>query len=445
MRKKLLILLCLLSLTVNAQWQSVDLNSFSSNAGTSLQRITTAPDNSIYIAFRHDSFKLNVIKYDGMTWSYVGAPEITGDEVKASLDIKVNENNIPYVVYTSNVVANQKLTVQRFVNNVWETVGNTSFTPSVANNPRLTFDSNNIPYVVFEDAENGQNQLSVMKLNGNTWELVGNRMFSGESSYTTMVMDQNDIPYVAFSSFDNGNSGKTSVMKFDNGSWEIVGTAGFSNGFSRNHSLAVNSMNEIHVAFHASGTNGGSSHVLKFNGTSWEYIGDEGMNLFATEQDLFIDANDNLYVSYTESGTNEIGVRRYRNNTWELLENATVGIGNFSSLTKNAENEVHVVYTGTSTLDLKKTTDNALSTDKFSYSNVRLYPNPAQDHLNIKFTHHIAVKSVEMYNALGQKVPNITYDYTTNRLDIGKLNSGLYILSLESSTGDRLLKKIVKK
>ena len=101
---------------------------------------------------------------------------------------------------------------------------------------------------------------------------------------------------------------------------------------------------------------------------------------------MFIDKNNNLYLSYTETTTNEIRVHRYDGNNWIQLDSA-LGIGNFSDLVKDNNNNVYVVYAGNNSLDLKKIGDSVLSVEDidFESNNLFIYPNPVKSNLNISF------------------------------------------------------------
>jgi hypothetical protein len=440
MKIKLVFICFLYTFNLLAQWQTVDLSNFSKDAGTSNQRIAIDSNNTIYIAYRHNSFKLNVIRFDGNNWSYLGGPEITSAQVGPHVDIKVNSNNIPYVVYKDNNTPNQKLSVIRYISNTWETVGSSFFTPGIANSPKIAFDNNDVPYVVFEDFVEDRTRLSVMKFNDTAWELVGDRGFSNNAAYTSIVIDKNNHPIVAFASTANGNAGKTSVMKFNGTTWEFVGEEGFATGFSRNHSLSIDSKGTIYVAYHASGTNGGSSNVLKFNGTTWEHLGTPGMGFFATEQELFIDINDIVYLSCTETTKNEIQVRNYHNSSWNLVGNSSLAIGNFSNLVKDTNNNLFVAYSGTSTLDVKKITDVVLSTNtkEINKNEFSIFPNPASNFITI--SSNIAIKNIEIFSALGKRVLQRTSkELNDNTIDISNFASGIYLLKINNKQFKKLI------
>ena len=67
--------------------------------------------------------------------------------------------------------------------------------------------------------------------------------------------------------------------------------------------------------------------------------------------------------------------------------------------------------------------------------NVSLYPNPANNRLNISAAN--TIKNAEIYNVLGKKVMNVTINKTSESIDISNLASGVYMIkyNIENSIG----------
>lgn len=70
---------------------------------------------------------------------------------------------------------------------------------------------------------------------------------------------------------------------------------------------------------------------------------------------------------------------------------------------------------------------------------LKLYPNPADDSLNIRTT--LPVERIELYNALGQRV---LYSNNTN-IDITSLTSGMYLVQVTLKNSQVLTSKLLKK
>jgi len=67
--------------------------------------------------------------------------------------------------------------------------------------------------------------------------------------------------------------------------------------------------------------------------------------------------------------------------------------------------------------------------------NVSLYPNPANNRLNISAAN--TIQNAEIYNVLGKKVMNVTINKTSESIDISNLASGVYMIkyNIENTVG----------
>jgi len=67
-----------------------------------------------------------------------------------------------------------------------------------------------------------------------------------------------------------------------------------------------------------------------------------------------------------------------------------------------------------------------LSSDSFTTSKVKLYPNPTSNVLNIESVG--TIQTISVYNVLGQEVINKALNSTSTALDVSSLNSGIYVV-----------------
>jgi endoglucanase len=67
-----------------------------------------------------------------------------------------------------------------------------------------------------------------------------------------------------------------------------------------------------------------------------------------------------------------------------------------------------------------------LSSDSFAVSNVKLYPNPTSNVLNIESEG--TIQNVSIFNILGQEVINKSTNESSIRLDVSGLNEGVYVV-----------------
>ncbi|MFC5195679.1 T9SS type A sorting domain-containing protein [Bizionia hallyeonensis] len=83
---------------------------------------------------------------------------------------------------------------------------------------------------------------------------------------------------------------------------------------------------------------------------------------------------------------------------------------------------------------------NALSIDEFSLNNISVSPNPAQNYIHINFPQSVSNFSTELYDIAGKLVLKSN---NIERLNIGKLHAGVYILKVATDTGS-VTKRIIK-
>ncbi|WP_312323279.1 peptide-N-glycosidase F-related protein [Soonwooa sp.] len=79
-----------------------------------------------------------------------------------------------------------------------------------------------------------------------------------------------------------------------------------------------------------------------------------------------------------------------------------------------------------------------LGTSETSKKDVSIYPNPSQNEVNIQSNDKI--KNIELYSIDGKKLNN----YQSNKIDISKLNKGVYNLNILFENGETSNQKIIK-
>ena len=76
-------------------------------------------------------------------------------------------------------------------------------------------------------------------------------------------------------------------------------------------------------------------------------------------------------------------------------------------------------------------------------SAISLYPNPVNDRLNLSTNNGIQIKGVAIYDVSGKLIQSSQPSATDLSLDVSGLNSGLYLLQIQTSKG-RLTQQFVK-
>ncbi|NOY37151.1 MAG: carbohydrate-binding protein [Chlorobi bacterium] len=75
-------------------------------------------------------------------------------------------------------------------------------------------------------------------------------------------------------------------------------------------------------------------------------------------------------------------------------------------------------------------------------TNIRIYPNPADDYLHI--TSLKAIQSVSVYSLTGKKLQEINGNYWQVTMDVRDLKPGCYLLRVKMESGNRITKRFLK-
>lgn len=79
-----------------------------------------------------------------------------------------------------------------------------------------------------------------------------------------------------------------------------------------------------------------------------------------------------------------------------------------------------------------------------SQKKIEVYPNPAENKVNLRVNDVLIGSKAEIFNILGQKMFECLISHNEQNIDISQFNQGIYLLKLENDTGF-ITKKIVKK
>lgn len=167
----------------------------------------------------------------------------------------------------------------------------------------------------------------------------------------------------------------------------------------------------------------------------------------STVQQLFCINNPNLQTInvqnnvYTYSDTDLLFFGFMIGNNPQLqsicLDNGEQNNLSYGSYNYNTSGNV-VIYTGLTCSTVIPA--NTFSNADFASNNLVLFPNPTTNNLNIVNNDAIEIKSITVYNAIGQMVKKLS-SFQEN-IDISDLKSGTYFISLELENGNATSKFI---
>lgn len=364
-----------------SSWESVGGESF----GEKVTELDFAIENGeLYVAYVHES-NISVMKHEGGQWVYAGPSAFAkGDNISLSVS-----GGIPYVAFQDGD-ASGDLSVLSLTGSGWEYVGEAGFTntflPSVVD---MEIDGS-IIYVVFRDSDHNY-KASVMKYENSNWSVVGEQGFSGGTHdvYNGLAI-YNGEPYVT--SWNGDAQG--AVYKYSGSSWQQVGET-ISTGTGRSLSLAVSTLNELHIAYSDEGE-GKQVFVKKLDGSSWVNVGEGVSKLSADNISMAFNTNGQPYLAYKDN--------------WYIRRTTVMTYATTISSIEEGSKIAHI----------------------------QLYPNPAENYLQISNTGNNPIASFDIYDEAGRLVKTHTSvipDGTSLNYDISSIIPGLYYVHLRTKNG----------
>ena len=106
-----------------------------------------------------------------------------------------------------------------------------------------------------------------------------------------------------------------------------------------------------------------------------------------------------------------------------------------SSVRKNIWSEENLVSTGVADKEV-------LSITTQNIKEISIYPNPVKNNLNIEAKS--ALKLITVYNTLGKKLIDKKTDQSKLTVDVSNLPSGIFLLNINDSQGNKTTRKLIK-
>ena len=259
------------------EWESVGVT------GKRMGSITIAFDNDDipYIFYLEKLVQLGdragVIKYVDNHWIDVGGelPEDSFFDTDHRPQIHFDQNNTPYVIYHTVDNNNDNyfvLEIMKYGNDGWQTDISIPLIdmPFERGGIYFTFGPDHMLYALWHGWHRG-GKVTVKRFKESAWETVGNPEFASIEFDTTSLswgqrvrisFDSESIPYVSYLDADSGD--KVTVMKLDGSTWSVVGEAGFSAGKADGILHVIDQAGNVYVLY-ADYTNDKRMTVMKYN------------------------------------------------------------------------------------------------------------------------------------------------------------------------------------
>jgi len=133
--------------TVHSQtWNKIGISK-PTTGWASTSAITVNKYGIVYVSFLNINDQASVMKYDGASWSAVGAPYISAGMISncgEPTPIATDTAGMPYIAYPDT---NGKATVMKFNGTNWLPVGSPCIPNSSGGEITLAIDGNSTPYI----------------------------------------------------------------------------------------------------------------------------------------------------------------------------------------------------------------------------------------------------------------------------------------------------------
>tara|TARA_Y100000815_G_scaffold184128_1_gene167899 strand:+ start:2084 stop:3238 length:1155 start_codon:yes stop_codon:yes gene_type:complete len=166
-----------------------------------------------------------------------------------------------------------------------------------------------------------------------------------------------------------------------------------------------------------------------------DYEGGEWINsLLSTatidEDGFVVESIDQTWDTTNEEWVNESRNIRSKNDDGWI---DTILIQTWYDITENWEDGAKIIFSYRNSLGIEKLE---------AAGELTVYPNPAQNILNISDSH--SLRGFKIYSLNGQEIKNYKLN-SSRQLDVSSLQKGMYVLSLEDGTSQTQFKKFIKK
>lgn len=447
MKKIILLSAFLIAGLTNAQtWQNLGSSGVvSQNILQDISQLTIALDNynvPYVCEIENSTFQPVVKKLNGIAWVNVGTFG-NSNTVCSYSSLAINNNNMPYIAYRNSDLNTSINTgyVKKFDGSNWVLVGANGFTNGTEGDYIIKIDNNNVPYVACNGYGN-PDKIIIKKFNGTDWIDVSLGLITNASTtafYFDFEFDNNNNPVVLFDDVE-GTDIVLKARKLIGSTWTDIGTGGIV-GIGFKPSIAFDSNNVLNVAF-VSGNNP-DLLVKKFNGTSWVNVGTTIASVNIEKHKLAIGPNNSQVISYKEVQNGYIvNVKKFDGTTWNLITTPT-SIGQMDavqSLAIGNNNIPYVAYNDGTNTKAKFYGASLSTTQNTVLNDLKVYPNPTNDIINIDNNGEIS--QISITDLLGKIV--FQTQENISKIDLSFLKTGVYIAKIETTNGENNI-KITKK
>lgn len=287
----------------------------------------------------------------------VGSDDFTGgSSAYMSLEIHPTTGE-PWVAYRDDTNG-QSLSVMRFDGSSWVYVGAPAISPGIVAYTDLKFDPiTNHAFVAFRDfSQSGR--IAVYRFDGSSWSSLGTSVSSGNADQCWIAIDPSSgYPWVVYQSIANGTGIR--AKRWDGSSWVLIGGGNLSAGIGANPAIEFNPFDNSAVVAYQDNTAAAKITVRQSsNGTTWSTLGSGFSSTAIRRPDItFNPSNGEIHIAYTKWSSGRGEVASY-NGTWSLSPQILDGFADYFRIEYVSSTDQLFVINDATGLNTVKTLDN---------------------------------------------------------------------------------------
>lgn len=393
------------------------------NGGGSSELLFKSDGTPVSAAFSV-SAGIVVREFNGTAWQSLAAPPSSG--VVGWFDIEIHNDQL-YIA-----VVNNGMKVYQYNGTAWIQLGGTVPGSFSSTNFDFVVDGAGTPYIACFDRK-------LYKYDGTSWSNIhtfpqmqgSNPIAYFFISDNTILPDaNNDLLYVI------NVANRESVYKFDGTTSVMVGDTIIYNQpfYQYTAQLYKNSGNEVFAAFSAFGN---TPFIKKFDGSAWQQYGDTtGFKPGAGNSLLAFGNNGKVYFSVSSNMSRVIHATDGANTPFVALD--SINRTDFTQVTdlevNPVTNQPYVAFNYISdTYDVMYYSGGTSNISAISERDaLQLWPNPAQNLLQINLAQAQAINAVEILDLSGR---SMSYEiYEIKNIDVSQLPNGIYLMLIKTET-----------
>jgi len=439
------------SITVKAQWIELGINSM--NANNLINTVCVDPQGNVYAAgtFMDSNRNYYVSKWDGTTWSELGA-----DSNALNANAMINSICSDYLgnIYAAGyfIDSTGKEYVAKWNGKSWIELGGTG--ANALNNDGTIY---SICTDVFGNVYTTTSSVitvpysgNIAKWDGNSWTQLGtgaSGLNANEVIYSICTDDSGNV--YAAGEFTN-KTNDTYVAKWNGSSWTELGTTNILHSGSSILSICIDKNRNVYAAGNFFDSTS-KCFVAKWNGTIWSELGAGSTALYANSSILSIctDSSGNVYAAgaFTDSNGStevekwdgaswsEVGGANALNTPWQIRSICIDNQGGIYAAGEFFTDSPFTYYVA------KYQQNSVTGVAPIANSAVSVYPNPTNGSITIASPQS---GQAVVYNSLGEVITTQNLQVGNSTVSLDKVSTGIYTIVLPGTSNSYTTLKVIK-